>query len=110
MAELIKKESNNGKYHIKVNFHAPVKNFKRVEQFKYQGRFYQIYIDKNNSVWKVEQSKVATWKEIQKGKRLVRIPETFTIISEPELNNKVRGNTYDYAIQRIMTELERELI
>lgn len=109
MIEYIEKVNKNGKKHIIVKFHTTVKNFKRVESLKYQGKFYNLYLDKNNSVYNIERSEVISWKEIVKGKRKIRIPETCETFPEPELLNKIRGNSYEFAIQRLMTEIDKKI-
>lgn len=108
MTEYIVKTDKNGKSHIKVKFHEKVQNFKRVETFRHNGKFYNIYVNKLNNVHHFEQSVVTSWKEITKGKRKIRIPDTVVGIPIPEIMNKIRGNAYDVAIQRIAIELEKE--
>lgn len=107
MTEYIIKTDRNGKSHIKVKFHAPVKQFKRVETLKYNGQFYNIYVNKLNNVHHLERTEVTSWKEVIKGKRKIRIPETIQAFPETELLNKIRGNAYETAVQRIMTELKK---
>ena len=97
MAEYIMKTDKNGIQHIKVKFHKEVKRFKRVENFKYKGIFYNL-----------ERSDVSTWKEIEKGKRKIKVPDGFKVTPQPEIMNTIRGNSYEIAIQRIMTILDRE--
>ena len=109
MTEFIEKfDTKNQKRHIKVKFHATVKSFKRIETFKYDGHFYRIYVNKNDSVYHLERSEVKSWKEIQKGKRVVRIPEVVENIPDLELLNKIRGNSFTAAVGKIMTFHERE--
>ena len=59
-----------------------------MEVLKYGGLFFNIYIDKNNGVHHLERSEVTAWKEIVKGKRKIRVPETCETFPEPELLNK----------------------
>jgi hypothetical protein len=108
--EHIIKTDKNGESHIVVKFHAPVKRFKRVETFKFGGRFYKIYVNNRNCVHHIERTEVTSWKEITKNKRVIKVPDTFEVILEPKLMNKIRGNSYEVAIQRIMTEIEKENI
>ena len=110
MTEYIIKTDKNGKSHIKVKFHAQVTRFKRVETLKYNGRFYNIRVDKNNNVCGVEQSVVKTWKEINKGNKKIRIPDVVETIPQPAVMNVVRGNTYEVAIPRILAVLDNENI
>lgn len=107
MTEYIEKFDKNGKKHITVKFHAPVKNFRRMEVVKCDGLFFNIYLDKNNGVHHLERSEVTAWKEIVKGKRKIRVPETCETFPEPELLNKVRGNAYEIAVQRLATEISK---
>lgn len=110
MTEHIVKISKTGEKHIVVKFHAPVKRFKRVETFKYGGRFYKIYINNRDCVYNLERTEVSSWKEITKGQRKIKVPDTFSVILEPKLINKIRGNSYSVAINKIMTEIEKENI
>ena len=107
MAEYIEKIDRNGKKVITVKFHAPVKQFKRVETLKYNGCFYKLYVDKNNSIHNLERSEVVSWKEITKGNRKIRIPEVCEVVPEPELLNKIRGNSYEIAVQRLITAIDK---
>ena len=103
MAEYIRK--GNGR--VKVKFHAQVKQFKRVEKFKPNGQFFNIYVNKNDSVYNLESTKILSWKEVVKGKKKIRIPDAIEATPEPVLLNKVRGNSYKTAVHRIITELEK---
>lgn len=107
MTEYIVKTDRNGKSHIKVKFHAPIKRFKRVETLRYNGNFYNIYVNKLNNVHHFERTEVLSWKEVTKGKKKFRVPETIQAFPEYEILNKIRGNAYETAVQRIMTELEK---
>ena len=107
MTEYIVKTDKNGKSHIKVKFHAQVQRFKRVETLKFGNKFYNIYVDKNNNVHNMEQSVVTSWKEITKGKRKIRIPDVVETIPQPAIMNIVRGNTFEIAMPRIITELNK---
>lgn len=107
MAEYIVKYKANNQRSITVKFHAPVVNFRRVELFKYMGSYYKIYVDKNNSVYHLEKTKVISWKEIMKGKRKIHVPDVCESTPEPQLLNKIKGNPYDIAVSKIMTEIER---
>lgn len=107
---IVKINEKTNKKHINVKFHAPVKRFKRIETFKYGGRFYKIYVNNRDCVHYLERTEVTSWKEITKGQRKIKVPETFNIILEPNLMNKIRGNSYSVAINKIMTEIEKENI
>ena len=87
-----------------------IKSFKRVETFKYKGNYYRIYVNKNDSVYKIEKTEISSWKEILKGKKKVRIPDTYEVIPQPQLLNKINGNPYKIAVEKIITEIERESI
>ena len=104
MAEYIRK--GNGR--IDVKFHAPIKSFKRVETFKHKGHFYKIFVNKNDSVYNIVSTNVVSWKEVVKGKKKLRVPDVVETIPEPQLLNKLRGNPYKIAIQRITFEVENE--
>lgn len=102
MAEYIVK--SNGR--ISVKFHAPVKSFKRVETFKYRGHFYKIFVNKNDSVYNIVRTNVVSWKEVVKGKKKLRVPDVVENTPEPQLLNKLRGNPYQIAIERITLEID----
>lgn len=108
MVEYITKYTQDGKVRITVKFHNSVKSFKRVETFKYQGKFYNIYINKNDSVYNIVRTEVTSWKEIVKGKRKIKVPDVCESIPEPKLLNRIKGNPYKIAIDKVMTEIERE--
>lgn len=108
MTEYIVKVDKNGKKHVKVKFHAQVQRFKRVETLKHGGKFYSVYVDKNNNVHNLEQTIVTSWKEITKGKRKIRVPDVVEAIPQPAIMNMVRGNTYEVAIPKIVAMLDKE--
>lgn len=87
-----------------------MKSFKRVETFRYQGKFYNIHVDKNDSVYNIARTEVTSWKEIVKGKRKIKVPDVCESIPETTLLNKIKGNPYKIAIEKIKTEIERESI
>lgn len=107
MTEYIVKTDKNGKSHIKVKFHAEVQRFKRVETLKHGGNFYNVYVDKNNNVYNLEQSIVTSWKEVTKGKRKIRIPDVVETVPQPAIMNIVRGNTFEVAVPKIIAELDK---
>lgn len=84
-----------------------MKSFKRVENFKYQGHFYIIYVNKNDSVYDLKKSEVISWKEVNKNGRTICVPDVCENVSDPTLLNKIKGNQYKIAIGKIMTEIER---
>ena len=86
---------------------AKLINFKRTESFKYDGQFFYIQVDKNDSICDIKRSEVTSWKEIEKGKRKIRIPETTELKPEPELLNKVKGNPYKIGVNRLITALDK---
>ena len=108
MTEYIVKTDKNGKSHIKVKFHAPVLHLKRVETLKHNGNFYNIYVNKLGNVHHFERSVVTSWKEVTKGKKKFRVPDTIQTFPETEILNKVRGQAYVTAVQGIMSELNKE--
>lgn len=108
MVEYITKYNKKGKRITIVKLHNSVKSFKRVETFKYQGKFYNIYVDKNDSVHNIVRTEVTSWKEIVKGKRKIKVPDVCESIPETTLLNKIKGNPYKIAIEKVMTEIERE--
>ena len=110
MIEYIVKTDKIGITHTKVKFHAPVKQFRRVEIFKFQGRFYKVLVDKNDSVYGLLRTEVTSWKDIVKGKKKFRVPDVCEEIPEPNLFNRIKGNPFKIAIGKIMTEIERESI
>jgi len=107
MAEYIIKRQKDGKKRVIVKFHTQTKSFRRIEVLKHNGNFYNIYIDKNDSVYNVEKSEVVSWKGIKKGNRRMLVPNECVKTSEPTIINKVRGNPYKIALVRIVRELDK---
>lgn len=97
MAELI--NLPNGRVDLK--FHAPVKSFKGVKKLNYDKQYFKLYIDKNNSVYDVKRCEVVSWKTSQNKKVPAEIVETRDI----KFFNKVKGNPYKIAKDKIIDEL-----
>lgn len=95
MAELVKLA--NGKCDLK--FHNKVKNFKRIEKVKHDGNFYEVYIDKNDSVYEILECTVISWKTIEKGRKKFNVPDEVKKVRSLELFNKIKGNPFKIALQ-----------
>jgi hypothetical protein len=67
-------------------------------------------VNNRDCVYHIERTEVTSWKEITKNKRTVKVPDTFEVILEPQLMNKIRNNSYKVAIEKIMTSIEKENI
>lgn len=77
-----KKEQN-------VKKHSTVKNFKRIEKFSYKKQKFLIYVDKNDSVYEILQ--------VYNEEEIYRNVYFF---------NRVKGNPYRIAINKIKAEIE----
>lgn len=101
MAELI--ILGNGKQDLK--FHSLVENFKKVVKFNYKKNFFKLYVDKNDSIYNITKSEVASWKEDKHGKK---IPDTFEEIRDLYFFNKLKGNPLETALSKIKAEIDME--
>lgn len=89
-----------------MKFHAAVKNFKRVEKVVFGKQHFKLYIDKNDSVWDVRECEVISWKTIEKGRRKINVPDQIVERRHLDFFNKVKGNPFKVAANKIVAELE----
>ncbi len=94
----------NGKRNLK--FHARPQKVSRVEKLNYKKNFFRIYIDKNDSVYDVKRCQVVTWKTINKGKGKLNVPDEVTEIRDTHLFDRIKGNPYKIAVNKIKAEIE----
>lgn len=85
---------------------GPVKNFKRTEKVSFGKKHYKLYIDKNGSVWDVKECQVISWKTIEKGRKKINVPDQIAEIRDVELFNRVKGNPFKVAANKVVAELE----
>lgn len=92
-------------YEQNVKF-GPVKNFRRTEKVSFGKQHYKLYLDKNDAVYDVHSCEVLSWKTIEKGRRKINVPDE--ILEKRDLNffNKVKGNPFKIAANKIVAELE----
>lgn len=98
MAELV--YLANGRCDLKA--HCKVKNFKRVELFKYKKQVFKIFVDKNNSIYDILRSEVTEWKNV--GNK--RIPVGFDEKRDLYFFNKIKGNPYKIGINKIKDSID----
>lgn len=79
-----------------------IKNFRKIEKLKYGKKFYKIFVDKNDSVYDILSSEVLSWK-IVNGKK---VPSEVLEHRDLYFFNKIKGNPYKIAINKIIAELE----
>ena len=79
-----------------------IKNFRKIEKLKYGKKFYKIFVDKNDSVYDILSSEVLSWK-IVNGKK---VPSEVSEHRDLYFFNKIKGNPYKIAIDKIIAELE----
>lgn len=103
MVYIYKTTTLTGKRMVDLKFHNTPKQFKSVRNFKYKNNFYKVYINKNDAVYDIYQSVVLTRKESGK-------PATWELIRDTNLLNKIIGNPYSIAMNKVITEIEKELL
>lgn len=80
----------------------------RVEKLKFKKDFFNIYVDKNESVFDIKRCNVLSWKTVEKGHRKINVPDTVEETRDTYFFNKVKGNPLKIAVNRILAELEYE--
>ena len=80
----------------------------RVEKLKFKKDFFNIYVDKNESVFDIKRCNVLSWKTVEKGHRKINVPDTVEETRDTYFFNKVKGNPFKVAVNRILAELEYE--
>lgn len=80
----------------------------RVEKLKFKKDFFNIYVDKNESVFDIKRCNVLSWKTIEKGHRKINVPDNVEETRDVYFFNKVKGNPFKVAVNRILAELEYE--
>lgn len=80
----------------------------RVEKLKFKKDFFNIYVDKNESVFDIKRCNVLSWKTVEKGRRKITVPDTVEETRDIYFFNKVKGNPFKVAVNRILAELEYE--
>lgn len=85
-----------------------MKNFKRIETFNYKNNYFKIFVDKNDSVWDILESKVLSWKMSDNGKK--RIPDQIQTTRNIYFFERIKGNPFSIAKNKIITELDYQFI
>lgn len=80
----------------------------RVEKLKFKKDFFNIYVDKNESVFDIKRCNVLSWKTVEKGRKKITIPDEIEETRDLYFFNKVKGNPFKVAVNRILAELEYE--
>lgn len=106
MAELI--NLKNGK--IDLKFHATPKKFARVEKLNYRGKFFKVYVDKNDSLYDIKLCTVLSWKSIEKGGKKISIPDEVSEVRDAKLFNMLKGNPYKIAARKVMAEIDYQFM
>lgn len=101
MTEIYKRGKN-----VIMKFHATFKNPKRVEKFKYKGRHFKLFIDKNDSIWDIHECEVLSWKTIEKGGKKINVPDQISENRNTFLFNRIKGNPIKMALFKITTEID----
>ena len=89
-----------------MKFHAKTKNFKRAEKITFGKQHFKLYLDKNDSVWDVRSCEVVSWKTIEKGRKKINVPDQIVEVRNSFFFNKVKGNPFKIAANKIVAELE----
>ena len=80
----------------------------RIERLKFNKDYFNIYVDKNESVYDVKRCNVLSWKTIDKGRRKLTVPDKIEEVRDLYFFNIVKGNPLKIATNRILAELEYE--
>lgn len=80
--------------------------FMKIENIRINKRFFKLYIDKNDQVFDIKECQVNTWKEIQKGRKKISIPDEVTETRVNELFNHIYGNPYKIARNKVIAHFE----
>lgn len=84
-----------------------MENYKRVYKFNYKKNFYLIYVDKNDSVYDIKKSEISSWKTITaKNGKKVNVPDEKVESRDVALFDKIKGNPYKTAVNKIMAEID----
>jgi hypothetical protein len=78
----------------------------QVEKINYKKDHFNLYADKNGSVFDVKRCNVLSWKTIEKGHRKITVPDEVEEVRDIHFFNKVKGNPLKIAANRILAELE----
>ena len=78
------------------------------EKLKFKKDFFNIYVDKYESVFDIKKCNVLSWKTVEKGRRKITVPDTVEETRDIYFFNKVKGNPFKIAVNRILAELEYE--
>lgn len=76
-------------------------NFKRIEKINFNGKFYKLYIDKNDSVYDVVKTEVISWKKKGNKSFPEEVKET-----RSKFFDLVKGNPTKIAVNKIIARLE----
>lgn len=80
----------------------------RIERIKFNKDYFNIYVDKNESVYDVKRCNVLSWKTIDKGRKKLTVPDKIEEVRDLHFFNIVKGNPLKIAANRILAELEYE--
>lgn len=78
-----------------------MKNFRRVEKINFNGNFYKLYIDKNDSVYEIMKTEVISWKR----RGCKSFPDEIKE-RRSKFFDLVKGNPTKIAINKIIARLE----
>lgn len=78
----------------------------RIEKINYKKDHFNLYVDKNGSVYDVKKCNVISWKTIESGRRKITVPDKIEEARDIHFFDKVKGNPVSIATNRIIAELE----
>ena len=78
----------------------------KIEKVSYKKDHFNLYVDKNGSVYDVKRCEVLSWKTIESGRRKITVPDNIEESRDIHFFDKVKGNPVSIATNRIIAELE----
>lgn len=83
-----------------------MRKFNRVEKFNYKKNFFELYIDKNDSVYDILKCDVLSFKTIEKGRKKISVPDQVLKVRDMRLFDHVKGNPTKIAVNKIIAYID----
>ena len=83
-----------------------MRKFNRVEKFNYKKNFFELYIDKNDSVYDILKCDVLSFKTIEKGRKKISVPDQVVKVRDMRLFDHVKGNPTKIAVNKIAAYID----
>ena len=83
-----------------------MRKFNRVEKFNYKKNFFELYIDKNDSVYDILKCDVLSFKTIEKGRKKISVPDQVVKVRDMRLFDHVKSNPTKIAVNKIAAYID----